>query len=228
VLRAFPLGTILYVNSLLLGQLRQKVVRGAPVRCRNRSQQNHRHAVSPWTGREIWCQGSREFARLRPSLVIHRLLANRSRFSVVKKFTRLRATSPDFDQFRVFAIDIHLQIRGLQFNKRITKTRKDENTKKESRLRPSNRERHTDQSAHVDDCGGDPFLVHFQDIKDQLSSRTKPGPAPSFEVPVPLLFGHNAKNITCVYVACQPKNKECFLTFGRYAWKKLFLAAMPM
>ncbi len=54
VLRAFPLGTILYVNSLLLGQLRQKVVRGAPVRRRNRSQQNHRHAVSPlMTGQSI-------------------------------------------------------------------------------------------------------------------------------------------------------------------------------
>ena len=48
----------------------------------------------------IWCQSSRDFARLRPFPINYRLLATVPRISVVKKFTRLHPTSRDFDRLR--------------------------------------------------------------------------------------------------------------------------------
>ena len=47
--------------------------------------------------RVIWCKSSRDFARLRPFVVIHRLLVTASRRFATKKFARLRASSPEFD-----------------------------------------------------------------------------------------------------------------------------------
>jgi hypothetical protein len=46
------------------------------------------------------CQSSRDFARLRPFLVFHRLCEATFHFFVVKKFARLRASSPEFDRLR--------------------------------------------------------------------------------------------------------------------------------
>ena len=55
--------------------------------------------------REISCQSSHEFGRLRPFPIIHRLLATVPRVSIVKKFTRVRASSPDFARVRLTSTD---------------------------------------------------------------------------------------------------------------------------
>ena len=46
---------------------------------------------------EIWYQSSSEFARLRPTLVIYRVLEAKVDFSVVGKFARLHPSSRHFD-----------------------------------------------------------------------------------------------------------------------------------
>ena len=78
-----------------------------------------------------------KFARLRPFPINHSLLTTIPRVSVVKKFTRLRATSPEFaflffvfSNFRVFVIGLPLQFAESEVTRRITKTRKYETTKK--------------------------------------------------------------------------------------------------
>jgi hypothetical protein len=50
--------------------------------------------------RQIWCESSREFSRLRSFPIIYRLLAIICPISIVKKFTRLHQSSHDFDRLR--------------------------------------------------------------------------------------------------------------------------------
>jgi hypothetical protein len=76
--------------------------------------------------REIWCQSSIEFDRLRPFLLIHRLLCH---FSAAPEFVRVRSSSVQFDRVRVFVLLLIFNsrafqsVRGLQKQER-TRTKK--------------------------------------------------------------------------------------------------------
>ena len=100
-------------------------------------------------GREIWCQSSREFERLRPFPIIYRNLAIICPISIVKKFTRVRATSPEFDRLPCCA-------NGLATPHRLGRTLKTNN----EQTRIAQRLTSTPELS---------VLNSFQDVKDNLS-----------------------------------------------------------